>query len=164
MALESSYLNRPNAGAKNGGHQQDGHDGDLGFCDIHFPKTQGPRHVRLPMGAVEERHGAKTLKNNQLFSGNYSLIESLLGKTSRLDSCPIEQPCKQKQLQIQWIMSRIHGRKVLPMDWPIQFCALVFHQLHPDFDRRRGRWRIGRSSIWGALFWHLVKTCRQNSS
>lgn len=58
-----TYLSQPDVWSEYGRDHVDSHDGTLSFGYVDATKSKGARDVRLPVGTVEESHGAETLKN-----------------------------------------------------------------------------------------------------
>lgn len=59
-----TYFRHPDRGPKDGRYQMDPDDGALRFGDVDLAEPQRTGHVRLPVGTVEQCHGAETLEEH----------------------------------------------------------------------------------------------------
>ena len=55
--------------ALEGGQEHDGHHHDLSLRHVDGAEGEGPRHVGLPVGAVEQSGGTQTLRQDEVREG-----------------------------------------------------------------------------------------------
>ena len=71
------YLCRPYPRPADGGHQENTHDGVLGFRDVDSPEAQRPGHVGLPMGTIKKCHSTKALQKQVVSLGELGFCTNL---------------------------------------------------------------------------------------
>lgn len=60
----SEYFRHPDGRPEDGRYQMDTDDGALGLGDVDLTEPQRTGNVRLPVGTVEQGHGAETLEEH----------------------------------------------------------------------------------------------------
>lgn len=158
------YLSRPKAWPKNGWYQMNYHNHALCLRYINFAQSKCARHIRLPMGTVEQGHRTETLLNWKYLhvirkKGIISWIQSneefnqmrkklkiismskthdghIPGKTSIWDRSQVELINMLIMQQISSISNHSRGQTIRQVVMNCLFGELVYHQSHPS----SGKW------------------------
>jgi len=134
-----AYLGEPDLRTQCSRNQMNGYNWELSLCHINSAEPHRSRHIRLPVGAVEERNSTEALQEKTRIYralNNPPCVIHSPGRTASWDSGPVGRRCTPRGPQTPSIWSHSHGRKVRPTAMRYSCVAPASRRWSPD----SGRW------------------------